>query len=70
MGSGLLQAWEGQSGKGTVSMAPSCAGSSTLEYLCRWFPEEEIEHHNNSELRNETTFSTTEKADFAKAREH
>ena len=69
MGSGLLQAWEGQPGKGTVSMAPSRVGSRTLEYLCRWFPEKEMDH-SHSELRNETSFSTTEKADFAKAREH
>lgn len=38
-GSGLLHACVGQSGKGTVSMAPSWVGSNTLEYLWRWFPK-------------------------------
>ena len=38
-GSGFLHACAGQSGKGTVSMAPSWAASRTLEYLWRWFPE-------------------------------
>ena len=46
-GSGLLHACLGQSGNGTVSIAPSWVASRTFEYLWRWLPEKKPKRVKN-----------------------